>query len=232
MTSESAQLSREVYGVTGARGAGKDTFTRMVNERTERPFAVLPFAGPLKRMVLEVFPITERCLHDPLLKERLFPEPIVMDEYLAQMRAATGIYVLPRGLLADSPRRLMQYFGTDYVRSVQDDFWIRRFEESIAGCERVMVPDTRFPNEAKFLAEISAKVIRIKRDDEPVADARSQHASEIYWRQIPADLIVTNVTGIPDSMATVAELVAQGRFRDAVRASCTNWEPSAAEAGK
>lgn len=217
----------EIYGITGARHAGKDTFAKFVNETATPPFAVRWFAGPLKQMVQAIWPwLTAEDLNDPVKKECAFAAPIVMDLAVAKMRAVTRIDIQPRGLLADSPRRLLQFFGTDYVRAVQDDYWIRQFEKSIAGEARVLVPDTRFFNEADFLRSIAARIVRVQRPaSERLHDARQTHASELLWEQIPADIIVNNPTGDFGPLRSVAQLVAAGRFLDAVRASCTNWQP-------
>jgi len=224
MHSDIAPESREIYGITGARGAGKDTFARLVNLEASPPFKLFWFAGPLKQAAMDIFGVSEAMVNDPAQKEQPFVIPMPMDEYLDAMRRWTGLPIQPRGLVAVSPRRLLQYLGTDYVRSIQDDYWIRKLEDAMRGERRVLIPDTRFPNEAAFLQRIQAKIVRVQRDDGSVNDDASTHASELHWKTIPADLIVINHTGCLNNITECARLVGQGRFLDAVRTSCSNWQ--------
>jgi hypothetical protein len=210
-------MTSEIYGITGARGAGKDSLARFINMAAFPLFVIRPFAGPLKRMVREIWPwVTEEHMNDPVVKEQDLPEPVAMDYHVDEMARVTGLAVQKRGLVAPSPRRLMQFFGTDYVRKIQDDYWIRQFEKSIAGEARVLAPDTRFPNEAQFLSGISAKIIRVQRPEGERNDVQQTHASELHWKTIPADLILVNPTGDFRPMRKVAELIATGRFSEAV----------------
>jgi energy-coupling factor transporter ATP-binding protein EcfA2 len=212
----------EIYGITGRKGHGKSTFADLVASALtvhSRPpkvaFQVVPFAGPLKDMCRKVFGLTLAQVDDPAEKEAPFTEPIHVDEFLRALCVETGLGLMPRGLVARTPRELLQFVGTNYVRAVHDGFWIERFRLRIRGHRRALVPDLRFQNEAECLRAMGAKIIRVRRiDAQAPTDA---HPSEMDSENIEADLEVGAVTGDLSLPKRVATLIARNRF-DASRA--------------
>jgi hypothetical protein len=228
MYRKTKQLPRELYGISGSKGHGKDTFARLVLEATKRnsashskvapktTFTVASFAGALKRMAARIFGLTDEQMHDPALKELPLKAPIQMDMFLQAMRAETGLAnIQPAGMVAHSPREVMQYIGTEYVRRAQDDYWIQRLLADTKDERRVLVPDTRFINEANALRSAGGRIIKVVRIDAP--EKKDGHASETEMAAIEPDLLIGVRTGDLSLPTKIASLIALGKFAAACR---------------
>lgn len=81
-------------------------------------------------------------------------------------------------------RILLQFIGTEWGRETIDiDIWVKKLYEKISEYSQiVIIPDTRFDNEIKFLREKDLKtfVVKIKREDPPEYENKQlhEHASE------------------------------------------------------
>lgn len=84
-----------------------------------------------------------------------------------------------------SARHLMQIFGTDYCRQIDQHCWARALYNKIRSenHELSLVADARFPNEVTMGTEIGAKVIRLLRD--PFKNKPDRHQSEIALDNFP-----------------------------------------------
>ena len=60
-----------------------------------------------------------------------------------------------------SARKVMQLFGTDVCRYIQNDIWTNALEDDIEGKLNVVVTDIRFNNEATIISMNGGKVIEI-----------------------------------------------------------------------
>ncbi len=206
----------EVYGITGRKRHGKDTFARMVRGAVDylmpyeaSPFAVMHFADDLKRKAARAFGVAEEHFYDDALKDAALRAPVALDDYLVDMRDVTGLASIQRhGLVARTPRQLAQYFGTDYVRAADAGYWTRRVMSAARG--RTLVPDTRFPDEADALRAIGGRVVKIVRADAPAST--DDHDSERAIDQIKADLLLVVPTGDLQNARQAALMIALGRF--------------------
>ncbi|WP_271025265.1 deoxynucleotide monophosphate kinase [Rhizobium sp. RCAM05973] len=125
-----------VVAFTGLAGAGKSTAMRHLVER--HGYRLVKFAGPLKDM-MRAIGMTEDEIEGGLKEQP----------------SAT--------LLGKTPRHAMQTLGTEWGRNcIGEDLWIslwrRRVEEAVAGGNRVVVDDCRFPNEAKAIRTFGGKI--------------------------------------------------------------------------
>jgi hypothetical protein len=154
-------------------------------------------------------------MNDPALKEAALKAPIQMDMFVQAMRAETGLNIQPAGKTAHSPRELMQYLGTEYVRKAQDDYWVQRLLADVLRKRRVLVPDTRFINEAEALRSMGGKIIKILRIDAP--ENKDGHASETESSGIQPDLLIGVRTGDLSLPQRVASLIACGKFKAACK---------------
>jgi len=185
-----------IIGVSGRKYHGKDTFSRSVVEASQKystltPFELTHFADKLKDQAMQIFGITEAQAYDPTAKETPFQATVRMDEYVGRMREVTGLAIQTAGLTANSPRELLQYYGTEYVRGVQDDYWIRATLDQ--EWDRVLISDVRFPNEAKAIRAAGGKIVKVVRTDMP--DASDGHASETSIDLIRPDILLRTRTG-------------------------------------
>lgn len=102
----------------------------------------------------------------------------------------------------DYGRSLLQYVGTDIVRSQKPDFWADFVADLVelfsTEWDYVIVPDCRFPNEIEtFKAHgIEAIHIRVHRPNfnSGLTAAQQTHISELALDDYPYDCLLTNTT--------------------------------------
>lgn len=219
--------AKELYGITGSKGHGKDTFARLIVEANERntaarnkgistkSFTIAHFAADLKHMSGRIFGLSLEQMHDPALKEATLKAPLDMDLFLEAMCSETGLSIQPAGKIARSPREVMQYFGTEYVRRTQDDYWIQRLIVGVQRHRRALVPDTRFLNETAAIRLAGGRVIKIVRIDAP--EKTDGHSSETEMAAIEPDLLIGVRTDDLSLPKRIANLVAAGKFAAACK---------------
>lgn len=210
-----------VYGISGLKGHGKDTLAKYIqSERVaygEGPaFKVTHFATRLKTLCKHIFRLTEADMHDMAKKESPLPRPIAMDLYLTSMRKTTGLNITIKGKIAKTPREVMQYFGTEYVREAQDDYWIQCVLKEIKlAKDFVLIPDTRYPNEADAIRSIGGRVIKVERTDFP--SNTDGHSSETEMAKIDPDLVIGTVTDNFSLQTRIARHLAAEDFTTAFK---------------
>ena len=192
-----------IFGITGTKGHGKDTLAKLIVKHNPQ-YRILHFADRLKQICQNVFGLTDLQINELEHKEKLFETPIIMDDSLPQLVEQTQLELQPRGLVAKNPREIMQYVGTEYVRSIRDSYWRDCVEKELT--KFCIVPDTRFINEAELLRRHGGKIIRVQRIDLPTNT--DLHASETEQLMIRVDLTVRAVTGGLDHLDSVAERLA------------------------
>ena len=173
-----------VIGIAGHAGAGKDTAALYLVEKYG--FVQASFADPIRSMallMLEEAGIDHRWLTERASKEARIP--------------GLGI----------SARALMQTLGTECGRSLHRNIWVRHMalrlglpgpDLSLRGTpaaqatpvhDRIVISDTRFPNEADWIHLIGGKVIRLHRRQ---AGAVRPHVSEAQVMDLHADVDLHN----------------------------------------
>lgn len=164
---------RIVVGVAGRAGSGKDTMGQHLVE--EHGFTRISFAGPLKEAAACVFGLSDFELNDRTAKEMVHPYWGLSPRTILQKLGTEG---------------LRQNFGDDILAKVCKKRILRGFQE---GCDKVVVTDCRFPNEAKMIYSFMgrdsvATVVRVRCDTRPSALSgdTGSHASEI---PLPEDLV-------------------------------------------
>lgn len=221
----------DLYGIAGQKRHGKDTFARLVQEANPE-FQITHFAKSLKRMANSIFGLTDAQMNDDRIKEARLERPIYMDDHVEAIRLATGLNIQPHGKVAHTPRECMQYFGTDFVRSVQDNYWIQQVRDEISDGRQYLIPDTRFLNEGAAIHGEGGRIVMVVRiDAEPSKD---QHASETEMLKLQPDLVVGARTGDLSLPRRVAQCIAGNRWEEArlydyrevpalLEASKANW---------
>jgi hypothetical protein len=143
---------RHIIGFTGLAGAGKDLAASMVPGACR-----VAFADPIYRGLSTMLGVPEAELRDRSAKER------------------------PLAGFGASPRQLLQTLGTEWGRQmICPDIWLRvafwRWEQAAAaGLGVIVVPDVRFPNEARQIRSEGGEVWMIHRPGvEPVAAHESE----------------------------------------------------------
>lgn len=207
------KVETHVYGILGFKGVGKDYFAQTV-KAINPDFKTISLATPLKEMAAKIFGLTQDDMYHPVIKERLFDEPLDMDLFIEQMSEATGLAIQPQGKKATGPRQIMQYLGTEYVRRVKDSYWTDIVLDTIKNnpCS-YLVPDTRFLNEADALRSIGGKIIRINRIDQ--GSSSDLHPSEQEALKVVPDLTILKSMGDTTLQNRVAGFIATNDFQSA-----------------
>lgn len=100
-------------------------------------------------------------------------------------------------------RLLLQWWGTNFRRSVNENYWVDKVTKQIAEDkpEIALLTDVRFPNEMSFVQEYG-EMIRVDRPDlPPLEGAAGVHASELALSTVPNaewDFILENNTDLED----------------------------------
>jgi len=167
-----------IIGVSGKIGAGKSTFSQLaVKEFGAKRVA---FADAVKEEVTEYL----KSIKVPFKKANL---------YGTQDEKAQGFVLTPRFFDAVSGpshelylflmqhpnttltfRFLMQWWGTEYRRAQDPDYWVKKAFEKCWGGGIHIIDDVRFKNEAEAVLAADGWLVRVNRKGHT-----GKHASEI-----------------------------------------------------
>lgn len=145
-----------IIGLSGKIGVGKTTLAHLLERRlVGMGYSVLctSFGYTLKLLVSGAYQIPKEVLFDQKKKE----VPISLSALPTHLLAG---YILPeweeRGEV--TPREIMQWYATEFVRKESPDFWVERTAEDIIqwevkqkGKHIAIIDDVRFPNELKYV---------------------------------------------------------------------------------
>lgn len=161
-----------MIGFVGRARSGKDTActyfleTGFLEERVQ-------LSGWLKRRCSDLFELPLNLLEgDNPLREKPFPEPLVFsaehyvrlrDEVSPNSSMTLGFPLVGRHLR--SPREVLQFVGTDVVRTL-DPFWhVRKLCATMDWKKNVGVTDVRFSNEVSGLKSRGAVLVFVERGE-------------------------------------------------------------------
>ncbi len=111
----------------------------------------------------------------------------------------------------DDLRHLLKWYGTEWRRrECGGDYWIRRLKlwcRMHTRVARLVVPDVRFPNEAKWIKSQGGIVVRVVKTGQ---ERPSDHESERPLPDELVDRIFTAAPGDVDMLRTHAKALAFG----------------------
>ncbi len=194
-----------VIGICGLISSGKDTIADyLIKNHT---FHKISFADKLKDSVSAMFSWDRELLDGKTNESREWREKV--DTYWT---SETGRTI--------TPRLVLQEFGTECMRNgFYDGIWVSLTKKKIIENPHMnfVLPDTRFPNEAKMLYEIGGEVWRVKRGNDPAWFSEYQelgveptdvHPSEWAWAQTKFKHIINNDGTITELKDQVRDLLA------------------------
>lgn len=167
-----------VIGLTGYAGAGKSTVANYLVEA--HGYTRLSLAAPLKKMVLTLDPYVSSGFDDQFYR---------VSEILDNHGETAAKVLFPEY------RRLLQVLGTDCIRSIDPEFWIKAAENSLTDDDgnpegKYVFDDVRFPNEADLIKKYGEyglwNVVR------PGYEAVNGHSSEAHAGKMGENLHVIN----------------------------------------
>ena len=193
-----------IIGICGLIGSGKDTIADYLIKRHN--FQKLSFADKLKDSVATMFDWDRSLLDGKTDQSRQWREEV--DEYWSN---ETGEEI--------TPRYVLQLFGTECMRDgFYDGIWVSLTKKKILDHPEInfVIPDVRFPNEAKMIYEINGQVWRVKRGQDPAwfseyqtlgVEPKEVHPSEWAWANTKFTNILENNKTITDLRNQVQDLL-------------------------
>lgn len=162
----------KVIGIVGPEGAGKTTCAAILEGQFG--YTRLPFAEPLKRMILSLGVHERHVYGTPENKE-------------APLEIFGG----------KSARWAMQTLGTEWGREcIGHGFWGDVWEAKAATAGLVVADDVRFPNEAERVRKLGGVILCVVRRHEDFW-RKPKHASEDF-ASVPRDALIVNEGTIAD----------------------------------
>jgi len=181
----------QIIGLIGKKRSGKDTFAHGLPGYTR-----VAFADPLRQAALALDPIVGR----PALPGELAP---MRDVRLSEVVDAIG-WERAKDCVPEV-RRILQRLGTESIRAIDPDFWIRAAKAQIDAIDGdVVVTDVRYPNEADAIQTMGGILVRIERPGLP-SDG-DPHPSESALDDYPVDVVVQNIGSIEALQRTAEEV--------------------------
>jgi len=194
-----------IFGFGHRARSGKDTVAAMVKEARggslQYDIEIYSFAGELKREVNECAMKSGGMikLFDPGLYEGGF-----LQENGNILPLPEWVQYDPNPDMTDplcpygKQRTLLQWWGTEYRRSINPDYWIKKLAKRIAEekPEIALITDVRFPNEVRFVQQYG-EAIKVDRPSlPPLQGAAGVHASELALASFSGwdDVIVNDST--------------------------------------
>lgn len=178
-----------IIGFAGKAASGKTTAAHHLAPLLDGESLVIPMAMVLRDEVeaflrsidaAEYVPLVYGCQDDKL---RVF--------YIDEGRAVEQCpewtsFIAEHAEIQDRPgksalsvRRILQWWGTEYRRAQDPDYWTKAWERKVSGYDlqkvHILVDDVRFMNELKTLQALDARIFKI---DRPGHAAAGNHASE------------------------------------------------------
>ena len=194
-----------IIGICGLIGSGKDTIADYLIRKHN--FQKISFADKLKDSVSVMFDWDRELLDGKTDESRAWREEI--DEYWTK---ETGETI--------TPRLVLQLFGTECMRDgFYDGIWVSLTKKKILDKPQTnfVIPDVRFPKEAKMIHSIGGKEWRVKRGEDPAwftdwveygTEPKDVHPSEWAWAKTKFNSPVDNNGTVDDLRNQVQDLLA------------------------
>lgn len=205
-----------IISISGKAQHGKDSAAEGLINRHK--FIRIGLADKLKDMCSSLFNIKREDMDNPDLKEKLFDTPkifnnTVINNLISMLEGEdvitadsniAAIFIEQSGTELKSIRHILQFVGTDVCRTyIADDIWLQLIFNKISNTDKnIVVPDARFPNERKFLKDIGAAIILIKRPELVSIDS---HASEnLLGNELDYDVVITNNSSVTNLQSSIS----------------------------
>lgn len=179
-----------ILGLSGYARSGKDTAAEGLELFG---FTRVSFADKLREFILLLNPIVDVEYGVSRVRVRDVIEEHGWDGYKSSKHG-------------NEVRELLQRLGTECGRElIDDDIWVNPVINLYKNNEvaRLVIPDVRFPNEAKAIKKAGGYVVRIHR---PGVLPANGHKSEVALDDWPFDAVLDNDSTVDELRRRVANL--------------------------
>lgn len=178
-----------IIGFAGKAASGKTTAAKHLLKQSKLSMVILPMAQMLREEVENFIRQVGAETYVPLVygdqddKVRVF--------YIDEKRALEncpvwGNFVADHHEIQDQPgqsavtvRRILQWWGTEYRRTQDPDYWTKAWEKKLQEYDltntHILVDDVRFVNELNIIKKHGGFFVKIER---PGFDGANNHSSE------------------------------------------------------
>ena len=180
-----------IIGLYGAQGSGKDTIANIMVAK--HGFVKISFASALKDVVSILFSWPREMLEGDTPESRIWRE------------APDPNWSHKTGIAGFSPRKSLQYVGTDLIRNqVYANIWTGIVENRISmildanPAAKIVITDCRFLNEIDMLKKfcrggenrVDVFIIKVERPSTEVVE--KNHVSETQYLEHKIDMTLLN----------------------------------------
>lgn len=207
-----------ILGFAGKAATGKTTAAKYMAPLMNRECKIVPMAMVLRDEVEEFLRSVGADESVPLVygdqddKVRVF----YVDEQLAGKQCSKWPGFVSdhqeiqdrEGLTAVTVRRILQWWGTEYRRAQDADYWTKAWSRKIEGFDlaktHILIDDVRFMNELRTIKGHGGLIVKIER---PGFDGANNHASETSLDNYAEwDHVVVNDGTLDDFKVKIEEL--------------------------
>lgn len=187
-------MTKKKIGLAGKSGSGKDLIADYINERYS--YQKIAVADGIRNEVnsfLQVALGTEGAKFN-------FPKSfeLVLNAYYS------AIWAKPT---SPEMRVLLQWWGTEYRRAEDSDYWIKRLAERLDNDFHIVISDVRTPREVETVRAYGGEVWYIDRPD-IAAVGISNHYTEVALEGVEFDRTIRNDSTV-ESLKTKVDWVFQ-----------------------
>jgi len=208
-----------IIGFAGKAASGKTSAAKYLSEQQPENVVILPMALVLREEVENFIRQVGAVDKVPLVygdqndKVRVFH---VDEQKARQLCSAWPDFAAMNGDIQDRPgqtaitvRRILQWWGTEYRRAQDPDYWTKAWEKKLQEYDlsttHVLVDDVRFVNELKIIKKNGGHFIRIVR---PGFDGANNHSSENSLDDYDGwDLVIDNDGSLEEFLNDVEKQV-------------------------
>jgi hypothetical protein len=208
-----------ILGFAGKAATGKTTAAKHLAPLLDRECIIVPMAMVLRDEVEaflraigadEFVPLVYGCQDDKI-------QVFYVDEQKAVAQCPRWSHFISEhqeiqdcsGQTSVTVRRILQWWGTEYRRAEDPDYWTKAWGRKIEQLDldhlHVLVDDVRFSNELNVVKEHNGLIVKIER---PGFDGANNHASETSLDEYDDwDQVLLNDGTLDDFEAKVEQLV-------------------------
>jgi len=209
-----------IIGFAGKAASGKTTAAKHLATRLAGQSLVIPMAMVLRDEVEaflravgaeEYVPLVYGCQDDKLRK-------FAIDEKRARSFCPQwSQFISEHAEIQDQPgrtvltvRRILQWWGTEYRRAQDPDYWTKAWAHKVSGYDlartHILIDDVRFMNELAVIKGLGGKIVKI---DRPGFAAGGNHASETSLDEYTDwDAVILNDGSLEAFLQKITELEA------------------------
>lgn len=185
-------MSGKIIGLAGRMRSGKSTLADIC---VKYGYKKIYFAEPLKEICADFLDISLSELNR--IKNENIPIDITLNKTAVDFFSTeTDIPIetvdnVINGKLIHNVRELLQFIGTDLIRSFNMNWHLNKLKGKLNKNEKYVIEDLRFPNEKAFIEDNGGDTWYIVR---PNIDEVSHHPSEesLQWQDFGDKVIINN----------------------------------------